>query len=184
MNIDGNLIKDLIKILIQVILFGIIIFFAQQWIESRFRIIESKLSQERLYQQKSYELLVSSYKNIWQNLIILERFSNSELPKRIQKSKIEPSEWSLVPDTYFSLRGEMLFLPDSLYEKTNSLMKDWENNVNRLLELLRHPETRNLDSINAQLKTTQRAYSKGLEELTASYRSTARKVILESKMND
>jgi hypothetical protein len=84
----------------------------------------------------------------------------------------------------------MLFLPDQLYDETRDLIHRLENNINRLLDLLREvlaakqADPDNFDDakytrlVNEQLSEVNQDYSQGLEALRKKYQAISRDMML------
>jgi hypothetical protein len=105
--------------------------------------------------------------------------------------ELDPSHWTVVLDTYRSYRGEMLFLPDSLYDRTRQLITDLEQNLNGLLAALRtviaakevdpqgySTNTELVDLINTAISKVVGDYRNSLDELRTDYQAISRDMLL------
>jgi hypothetical protein len=109
-----------------------------QWLQTRIKRLEGELDRQRDYQRRNYELFVTAYRKIWTGLVDIEHWLRHNLWADIQSSpSLDPERWTIFYDTYKSFRGEMLFLPDSLYTRTQQLIRDVERNLNVLIDVLR-----------------------------------------------
>jgi hypothetical protein len=116
---------------------GVLVFSFQQWVQHRIKRIEAELQRLPTYQEGTHERLVTAYAKIWTGLVKLEDWLKRELVAIIGSGDIDPSRWTVIFDTYNGFRGEMLFLPDLLYERTGRLMTTLEQNINGLIDALR-----------------------------------------------
>lgn len=185
--------KDLLgSAVIAALVSGVIVFTYQQWLQTRIKRLEGELDRQRDYQRRNYELFVTAYGRIWTGLVDIEHWLRHNLWADIQSSpSLDPERWTIFYDTYKSFRGEMLFLPDSLYTRTQQLIRDVERNLNVLIDVLRdvivareqdpegyatNPEL--LARVNAAHAKVTDDYRAALDELRHDYQAISRDLLL------
>jgi hypothetical protein len=133
-----------------------------------------------------------TYGKIWTGLIEIEHWLRHNLWADIQSSpSLDPERWTIFYDTYKSFRGEMIFLPDSLYTRTQQLIRDVETNLNALIAVLRdvivakeqNPEGYATDPellkrVNTALAKVTDDYRTTLDELRHDYQAISRDLLL------
>ena len=185
--------KDLLEsAIVAAIISGVLVFSYQQWLQTRIKRIERELERQHDYQQRSHDTLVTAYQKIWAGLIEIEDWLIHKMWQEIEGAEtVDPQQWTVVFDLYKSFRGEMLFLPDSLYDQTLELIHELEANLNGLLDALRtviaakevDPEgyatnPQLVALVNGALERVRGGYRAGLEDLRRDYQAISRDLLL------
>lgn len=169
---------------------GIIVFFLQQWIQIKLKQLENKIAEKREYKQKSAEYLATSYKQIWKTLIEMDKLFKVDLVKFIETEGIVksfPKIEQTIQTGHFSLRAEMLFLPDDLYDQTNQAILDAINNFNEMVvkitSIVSRADSENrseaLAAVNNELNKMSQNYSKSIDELRKKYQLISRDILFD-----
>lgn len=185
-------------ILLSALVSGIVVFAFQQYVLARVNKLTAELEHLRQFNQGSYERLVDAYKRIWGGLVDIEDFVRHGIVKEVQSGVVSPENWEFMRETYKDFRTEMLFLPDALYDETNQLVTQLEQDINDWLDVLRNylatrdqsgemnaaSEAAYLQRANEKLDRLRSEYVSGLDRLRHEYQRLSRDVVLRGLLPD
>jgi hypothetical protein len=177
---------EMVKLAVSLVVNGVLLFALQQWMQHRFRNLDTRISRETTYLTKSGELLVESYKAIWTTLCELEAYLLADFPKHLHEESQTLAEVERrIRYDYGKVRSQLPFLPDDLCQRTEFVIKQLEAHYNTLINALNEakqsidPEGA-LPLINTALSALYSGFRCELDDLMNDYRQAIREALLGS----
>lgn len=178
---------DVSTILTAVAINGVLLFAFQQWVQSRFRHIDLLESRDTRYREKALEQLIVSYERVWTALTDLESYLQRGLPTRLESTPDTRELEGPIRDAYTAIRQGMLFLPEGLCWRIDSLLHQVQTDYNAFLAVLRaanhegvagetsDPAT--MDRVRAAMNAIQTNFRVGLDDLRVLYHNASRELL-------
>jgi hypothetical protein len=180
----------LVAVVVPLILNGVLLFTLQQWMQHKFRNLDERASRETAYRASSVELLAESYKAIWTTLCELEAYLLTDFPERLQAESKSITELAKrLRHDYGKVRGQLIFLPDDLCQRTEIVIQELVAHYNTLIDALRAAE-RSTDPedavrlINTAMDALYDGFRRGLDDLRSDFRRASREALLGSYTQD
>lgn len=149
--------------------------------------LESRIETNKRIQIHEMELLIESYKLIWQNLIELESVIDDEFIVQIKLllNNKEPIRLKRILETSNKIRVEMLFLPDDLFIETEDLVLKLTGNVDlyidKIAEIATQGKVEKTDAYKQELTAihskTIDDYKNGIKNLRKLFRDSIEKTM-------
>jgi hypothetical protein len=195
--------QTLITVITSSFVTGMISLFVSKYLDKKNKIVELSIQKRnkeieiefqsfKNYKKAKYDLLIDSYNNIWKSLNVLENYFINELPIELMKGTYDLT-FPNVKKCYIDFRKEMLFLPQEIYEKTNSIWDGFFNiELNRFIlhleqikikagaEKTNDPEL--IEEVKKSLDNITLNFKKVIEELRLTFQKETDKIFqLENK---
>lgn len=178
---------EAIKIVAPLVVNGVLLFALQQWMQQKFRKIDTRASRETTYMTKSGELLIEAYKGAWATLCDLEAYLLADFPEdfHVGIESVTGLAKRMRYD-YGKIRGQLPFLSENLSQRTEAVIKQVFTYYNTLISAINTigemeqeiDKEEALKLLNAALGELHHGFRRELDDLMNDYRQAIRETLL------